>query len=216
MKRSAAGEIRKNIDLPLTRAFDYQMAMDRLRNYRAPRDKLRLMCQRGECIRVRKGLYVPGHGRGQAAVDPLVLSSLIFGPSYVSLESALAHYGLIPERVEEITCVTSKRAKTFETPIGRFSYHAVSEKVFSCGVTIASAAGGTFFLAEPEKAVCDRIAMIRGLANIRDVESSLRDELRIDMDALAGFRLPLVEEIASLYRRKNVSAFCGWLRKKKG
>ncbi len=56
---------------------------------------------------VKKGLYIPGARPGEELkVDPLVLSGLISGPSYVSLETALSTYGLIPERVEEITCIT--------------------------------------------------------------------------------------------------------------
>jgi predicted transcriptional regulator of viral defense system len=161
---------------------------------------------------VKKGLYVPGWQRGEEPpVDPLVLSGLIYGPSYVSLESALAYYGLIPERVEAITCITSKREKEFRTPIGRYCYRPVNERVFSCGVRLESAKGGSYFLAEPEKALCDRIALVRGLSAVRDVDRVLAEDLRIELDAVREFRLPLVEEIAVRYRRKNVDAFFRWL-----
>ena len=85
--------------------------MDRLAGFRAPRNKLRRLCLDGEVVRVRKGLYVAPSFPGRVpAVDHLVLASLVYGPSYVSLETALAWHGLIPERVEEITSVTCKRA----------------------------------------------------------------------------------------------------------
>ena len=201
-----------NLDLPVDQPFDYQLAMDRLREFRAPRDKLRHLCENGSVIRVKKGLYIPGRqSGGKSSVDPLVLSDLIYGPSYVSLETALAHYGLIPERVEEITCITSKRAKQFRTPLGSYSYRPVNERVFSYGVRLEKAKGGRYFLAEPEKALCDRVALIRGLSAARDVAAVLFDELRIDRSALREFRQPVVDEIAARYRRKNVSAFCRWL-----
>lgn len=203
--------------MPLAGPFDYQMAMDRLRDFRAPRDKLRHLCRLGDVVRVKKGLYVPGWRRGQEApVDPLVLSGLIYGPSYVSLETALARHGLIPERVEEITCVTSKRARQFRTPVGRFTYRPVNERVFSYGVTLEQARGGAFFLAEPEKALCDRIALVRGLSAARDVPAVLLEDLRIDLRAVRDLRSPVVTEIAGRYRRRNVDAFSRWLSRESG
>ena len=200
------------VEFPVTHPFDYQLAMDRLAGYRAPRNKLRSLCLSGDLVRVRKGLYVAAAFPGRPpAVDPLVLAPLIYGPSYVSLETALAWHGLIPERVEEVTSVTSKRAKLFLTPVGRFSYRPVNETAYGYGVGLQSAAGGAFFLAAPEKALCDRIAGVRGLRAQRDVPELLADDLRVDMDAVVLMRLPLVREIARRYRRQNVTAFLRWL-----
>lgn len=209
-------EIESNRHLPDDQPFDYQLAMDRLRDYRAPRDRLGHLCASGEVVRVRRGLYVPGWRRGQEPpVEPLVLSGLIYGPSYVSLETALARHGLIPERVEEITCITSKRAKRFDTPAGRFRYEPVNVRVFGLGLRLEQARGGSFFLADPEKALCDRLAMISGLAAARDMQMVLEKDLRIEPDeVIRGFRLPLVAEIASAYRRKSVSAFHRWLARR--
>jgi len=191
-------------DLP----FDYQLAMDRLRDYRAPRDKLSHLCASGEVLRIRKGLYVPGpNRRGELAVEPLVLAGLVFGPSYVSLETTLSWHGLIPERVEEISSMTSKRAKTFRTPVGTFRYEPIPERAFAVGVKLESARGGSYFLAEPEKALCDRIGLIRGLTAARDVRPALADDLRVDPDAVrTGFRRELVAEISARYARRNVDA----------
>jgi hypothetical protein len=202
-------------DFPFDQPFDYQLAMDRLRDYRAPRDRLGLLCEKGEVIRVRKGLYVPGSRRGEEPpVDPLVLSGLVYGPAYVSLETALMKHGLIPERVEEITCITSKRAKQFDTPVGRFRYEPVNERVFGIGIRLEQTRGGSYFLAEQEKALCDRLAMISGLSSARDLLATLEDDLRVDVDEVVStFRLPLVAEIATAYRRSSVSAFHRWLAK---
>lgn len=202
------------IDLPTDYPFDYQLAMDRLRGFRAPRDKLGALCRRGDVVRVKKGLYIPGWRRGQEMpVDPLVLSGLVYGPSYVSLETALSWYGLIPERVEEITCMGLKKAKLFQTPAGRFSYHPVNERVFSFGVRLESTKGGTFFLAEPEKALCDRIALVSELAAVREVAAVIYEDLRIEEEAIRSLRLPVVTEIAARYGRRNVSVFQRWLEK---
>ena len=199
--------------LPADQPFDYQLAMDRLRDYRAPRDRLGRLCARGQVLRVRKGLFVPGWRRGQEPpVDALVLSGLVYGPSYVSLETALARHGLIPERVEEITCITSKRAKRFDTPAGRFRYEPVKEAVFGLGLRLEQTRGGSFFLAEPEKALCDRLARISDLKAARDMAEVLENDLRIEPEEVVrSFRLPLVAEIAAAYHRKSVTAFHRWL-----
>jgi len=201
--------------LPTDAPFDYQLLMDRLEGrFRAPRNKIQSLCRSGEIIRVKKGLYVPGTRPGEEPrVDPLVLSGLIYGPSYVSLETALSWHGLIPERVDEITCMTSKRARVFRTPVGRFTYTPINEDAFPVGVRLESGKGGSWYLAEPEKALCDRIAQVKGLEAMRDIPAVLEESLRIEPGDLDELRVPLVVEIASRYRRKNVAAFARWLEK---
>ena len=202
------------VELPLDHPFDYQLAMDRVARYRAPRNKIRNLCSSGDLIQVKRGLYVASSfPRRPPAVSPLALAALIYGPSYVSLESALAHHGLIPERVDEITSVTCKRAKRFQTPLGRFTYRPVNESAFSYGVGLQSVAGGSFFLAEPEKALCDRIACIRHLTAMRDIPAVLEDHLRVDLDAVIRMRLSVVRNIAKRYRRRSVDAFLRWLER---
>ena len=188
--------------------------MDRVARYRAPRNKILSLCRSGDLIQIRKGLYVASPFPGRPpAVSPLAVAALIYGPSYVSLESALSHHGLIPERVDEITSVTCKRAKRFHTPLGRFTYCPVNESAFSYGVGVQSTAGGTFFLAEPEKALCDRIACIRHLTAMRDIPAVLEEHLRVDLDAVIRMRLDVVRNIANRYRRRNVDAFLRWLER---
>lgn len=202
------------VELPVDHPFDYQLAMDRLAGFRAPRNKLRSLCLDGEVVRVRKGLYVAPSFPGRVpSVDPLVLAPLVYGPSYVSLETALAWHGLIPERVDEITSVTCKRARLFQTPLGRFTYCPVNVVTYGYGVGLQTAAGGSFFLAEPEKALCDRIARVRQVRAQRDIPQLLEDDLRLDLDAVMRMRLPLVREIAQRYRRQSVNTFQRWLER---
>lgn len=187
--------------------------MDRLSAYRFPRNKLGQLCKTGEIVRVKKGLYIPAPREfGHAPVDPLVLASLIYGPSYVSLETALAHHGLIPERVSEITCMTTKRSRSFETPIGRYSYHSLNERPFSYGMTLEKAAGGTYFLATPEKALCDRLALIPGVRAQSDVPAVLEDDLRLELDDVMRLNTNEIMKIAKRYRRNTVTTFAKWFQ----
>lgn len=200
------------LDLPKGLPFDYQLAMDRLKGYAAPRNKLKQLCESKQVVRLKRGLYVRSPGE---EVNPLVLAGLIYGPSYVSLETALVFYGLIPERTAEVTSIclgkATRKVKRFQTPLGRFSYRPVNERVFSFGFKLATEDGANYFLAEPEKALCDRIALVRGLSTMQEVRSLVFDDLRIDPEALRSFRVPLVNEISSRYQRRNVKAFALWL-----
>jgi hypothetical protein len=193
-------------DLP----FDSVLLADHLRDYDAPRDKITRMLGRGEIIRVRKGLYVPGAAHHHTEVDPLVLAGLIYGPSYVSFEKALEIHGLIPERVSEITCATTKRHKIIDTPIGRFAYHSLPRAAFPLGISSREAAGGRYWLATPEKALCDRLAQSPGIQNQSHIQKLLH-ELRIEPDALRRLDLLQVHEIATAYRWRPVAHFSRWL-----
>ena len=205
----------KKPGLPRGVPFDYQLAMDRLRDFRAPRDKLRRLCEDGSLVQVKRGLYISGPtGEEGLAVDLRVLSGLVYGPSYVSLETALAHHGMIPERVEEITCMTSKRERSFDTPVGRFRYLPIPERAFAIGVARETAKGGAYLLAQPEKALCDRIAHAADLQAQREVPAFLFNDLRIEEDRMVELDPGLIESIAAVYRRRSVSVFARWMAKR--
>lgn len=81
-------------------------------------------------------------------------SNKIYQPSYVSLESALAFYGFIPEAVFSITAVSTRKTATFDTDYTQFSYRKLKEKLF-WGYTLIPAHDTYFKMASPEKAILD-------------------------------------------------------------
>lgn len=199
-----------SLDIPRGQPFDSVLLADRLRDYHAPRDKITRLLRSGEIVRVRKGLYVPEGGSGHAEVDPLVLAGLIYGPAYVSFEKALEIHGLIPERVSEITCATTKRHKIIDTPVGRFAYHSLPRAAFPLGLSSREAEGGHYWLATPEKALCDRLAQSPGIRNQMQIQQVIKD-LRVESEALRSLDLLQVQEIAAAYRWRPVVHFARWL-----
>jgi len=88
-------------------------------------------------------------------------------PSYVSYEYALSYYGLIPERVYEITSATLHSKKSFDTPIGRFTYKPGPLPVYAMGIDwLYDNKNGGKLIATPEKALCDKIRADRGIGKL--------------------------------------------------
>ena len=167
-----------------------------------------------EIIQVKKGLYVLSPDFGKP-IDLKVVANLVYGPSYISLEYALSYWGLIPEKVEEITSMTNKRNKIFETPMGTFSYKYLHNSKFSVGIERIAGETGAFLMASKEKAICDRLALVKDLDK-QDIAGFLEYDLRLDMNELPGLDTGLVHEIAQVYKKKSVVSFFKWLKNQWG
>jgi len=77
--------------------------------------------------------------------------------SYVSLQSALGRYGLIPESVPVTTSVTVGRPGRWETPLGTFDYRHIRRELLSGFRRTPVASHQEALLATPEKALLDLI-----------------------------------------------------------
>src|SRR5690348_8693957 len=70
----------------------------------------------GDLLSLRRGLYAVNPAVTRRPIDRFEAAQRIYGPSYISLESALAAHGLIPEAVHSVTSVCSRRSVQFKTP----------------------------------------------------------------------------------------------------
>lgn len=164
-----------------------------------------------EVWRVHRGLYCLADRYTQGRINPLELAQRIHGPSYVSLETALSHHGWIPEAVHAITSVALERARSFDTPVGLFSFTRVPQRSFLSGVRRASVdGGGSFFLATPLKALADHV-----YAQRCDWHSTapVVESLRVEDESLAELTAELFDEVLSAYEPGRVSRFLAGLRK---
>lgn len=160
------------------------------------RGKIARLIHSGNLIPLRRGLYAT-----KRELNPYGFAGSIYGPSYISFETALSFHGLIPEAVYEIASATLKRSKEFENDFGRYRYQTIPRKVYSVGIERISDAGIPFLVASPTKALCDRIALEAGMRSMSDVRRwaelmRLNSEIKID---------PLVlEACAEHYQRPSV------------
>ena len=131
----------------------------------------------------------------------------IYSPSYVSFESALAYYRLIPEGVYTITSATTLKTHQFTTFLGTFSYrHLKPELMF--GYRLVEAAGQRFKMAEPEKLLLDYMYLNTELQSVSDFESlrinqaelrTLLNESRL-IEYLALFENKALEKRVNTFR----------------
>ncbi len=160
------------------------------------RGKIARMIHSGELVQLRRGLYAT-----RRDLNPYCLAATICGPSYISFETALSFYGLIPEAVYEVTSATLRHPKEFENLFGRFRYYTISKMVYPIGIEQRTESGIPFLIASPTKALCDRIAMeprMRSMSDVRQWAGLMRlgEELEFDSDVLnacaANYKHPSV------------------------
>jgi predicted transcriptional regulator of viral defense system len=157
-----------------------------------------------EIVRLKKGLYVVAPEVSGVVLSPFLLANHIYGPSYVSMRTALRFYGLIPEAVYAVESMTTGVAKSFTNEVGLFSYTRVSAQYYRIGVRIKEEVGASFMIATAEKALCDLMVYTPNL-NLRfqtEIGDYLRYEIRFDMDALTDMNLDIIRECATVSRKK--------------
>lgn len=182
--------------------FDYQTLIDILKEYSRPRDKITDLIRKKMIIRIKKGLYVVGDGYRRRPYSKELLANLIYGPSYISLDFALQYYGMIPERVEAVTCVTTGRSRRFTTPLGLFIYRNIPLPAFQFGMTRVEIENDkAFLIATAEKALCDKIRQDRGtgLRSLKEMRHYLFQDLRVDEQVLVDLNPAHIETIALRY-----------------
>lgn len=105
----------------------YNILLDKYKNYKAPKNKIARLIKEGIYTKVSKGIYETDKN-----VSGYLLSSVIYGPSYLSFEYALSYYGLIPEAVYTYTNATfeKKKVKVYITEFGTFLYRDIPSEVF--------------------------------------------------------------------------------------
>ena len=119
-------------------------------------DSTHLWNKKGYLTRIGKGIYFNSYFfKDQLNEQVLFLiANKAYSPSYVSLESALNYYGLIPEAVANITSVTTRKTNTINYDIGEFIYKSIKPTLMF-GFNLVFYNNFTFKIATVEKALVD-------------------------------------------------------------
>ncbi|MDP3731755.1 MAG: hypothetical protein Q8R31_01815 [Candidatus Omnitrophota bacterium] len=141
---------------------------------------------------LKKGIYELTYPKDFLIPDMYVANHL-YGPSYVSLETALSNYSIIPEVSLAVTSVTTKPTRRFKNKHGLFIYRTIRPAAFT-GYYIEKVSGFDVLMAEPEKAIVDFLY----LKAYHNKELDLEAE-RLDKDRLAGLKRVKLDKYAKLY-----------------
>ena len=151
----------------------------------------------GRLYRLRRGLYALAPPYRKVKAHPFVVANRMVRPSYVSLQSAMAIHGLIPESVPVTTSITTGRPGEFSTPLGTFVFRHVRTPLFQGFRGFEMDTLQPAFVATPEKALLDLLYLEKG----SDSEAYLA-ELRLEIDD--GFDLEELERFSRIFRSGKV------------
>ncbi len=194
--------IKKNANQLLT----HQLLSSWLKDYKRPNDKINDLVKQGVLTSIKKGLYISGKANDSLEPESILIANHIYGPSYVSMETALSYYGLIPERVYETTSCTIKPTKKFTTGIGVFNFSHLPLPYYSFGIkSILLEKTQQAMIASKEKALCDKLICTNGLIirNKKQAYEWLFENLRMEESTLKEFDVEIIFEWLPNMPKKN-------------
>jgi len=153
--------------------------------------------KKGLLIRLRQGYYTFPEYKSKPGFS-LFFANRIYRPSYISLHTALAFFGIIPEAVIQITSVTSLKTTSFRNDFGAYEYKSVRKELMF-GYDIKPIGNGwSLQLARPEKALLDLLYLYPFYNTKPEME-----ELRLDEDFLQDeLDLRLLEDYMFKFKSK--------------
>lgn len=117
-------------------------------------------CKDGRVLRLHKGVYTLAEPYRKVRPEPFAIAQCLQPASYISLQSALGWYGLIPEHVPAVTSITLGRPRTVNTPLGSFLYRHVQQGQFFGYQNTQLSDGQTALIALREKALLDLVYLV--------------------------------------------------------
>lgn len=186
--------------------FDTAALKAALDDYKSPKDKITTLEQSGLLIRLKRGLFVVSPMVHSQPLSKELIANHIYGPSYISLQTALSFYGLIPERVHTVCSMTTKRSSSFINPLGNFDYISVPAAYFAIGIRQEIVNNNyAYLIATPEKALCDMIVETKGLKlqYIKAMQNYLKEDLRIDLSVIEHYDIDIINQCMELGSKKR-------------
>lgn len=144
---------------------------------------------------LKKGLYEVAYPKREPLSD-LFIANKLYEPSYVSLETALSYYSIIPDVAMGVTSVTTKPTREFRNQYGFFRYRSIVKRAY-CGYGLINDHGQMIKIAEPEKAFVDSIYF-----KMRDKELMDIDVLRLNKRKLKELDMEKISRYASDFNKR--------------
>lgn len=138
----------------------------------------------GRLVQLRRGVYALAPPFRKVEPHPFVVANRMVRGSYVSMESALAHHGLIPEHVPITTSVAAARPGRFATGLGGFQFRHLKRELLFGYRLVEFPERQSAFVATPEKALLDLVHLRPATGQEFLVELRLQNLDRIEPERL--------------------------------
>jgi len=160
----------------------------------------------GKILQIKRGLYVVAKPYRNKEPHPFLIANMIKKASYISLQSALEYYGIIPEYVPKITSVTTERPEVVNTKLGSFIFKHLKKEFFWGYKERKIIKGTSVFMATPEKALLDLIYFTPDSDNLDYIEElRLQSNEKLDVELLMyyskRFKKPKIERAYYLLKK---------------
>lgn len=184
--------------------FEISVLASNLNNYKSPSQKIIELEKQGTIIRLKKGMYVVSPDVSGKSLSEELIANHLYGPSYVSMETALRYYGLIPERVHTVASMTLRLTKNYENRVGRFEYMHCPANYYSIGIRQVVEENYAYLIASPEKALCDLITYTPKLRLrfVKAMQTYLEEDIRFDMDQFYKMDTDIFEQCLAVSKKK--------------
>ncbi len=186
--------------------IDFAVLKSIFSDHKSVHNKISDIEKSGTLIRLKKGMYVVSSRESGKLLSLELIANHLYGPSYISMASALRYYGLIPESVYTLQSMTTKHSRDFKNSLGRFEYTQCPKEYFSIGIRLETKDNVAFLIASPEKALCDLINHTSNL-NLRfrkNLYAYLEDDLRLDMEIFYQMERSIFEQCIQVGKKKAI------------
>lgn len=185
--------------------IDYASLRASYPSLKALEDKVCDLEKKSTIIRLKRGLYIVSPAVSKREVSIELIANHLYGPSYVSKESALRFYGLIPERVYNTVSMSIKRRQRFRNKFGQYDYISCPVSYYSIGIRQVIREDYAFMIASPEKALCDQIVYTPRLQlrSVKALLAYLEEDIRFDMDEFYKMDVSIFEQCVGKSKKKE-------------
>ncbi|XQP56043.1 MAG: type IV toxin-antitoxin system AbiEi family antitoxin domain-containing protein [Mycoplasmoidaceae bacterium] len=187
-----------------------QMLNQKYQDYSSPKDKIYHLVKDKKLFPIIRGIY-----ETDPNASPFYIANAIYGPSYISFNSALAYYGMIPEATYNTTCATYnlRKSRSYKNKWGTFFFNDVPKKAYPLGINTITENNNTFYMATREKALCDQLYHIPPCQGLKHLIYTLFEDMRLDQEQFNNLNRQDIYELADLYHCTNVRLLAQYLRR---
>lgn len=171
-------------------------------------EKIDTEVKNNRLYKVKRGIYSDSLNS-----DIFFIANILCTPSYISFETALAYYGLIPERVYAIKSATYSRRKKkeFKNIFGLFMYQDITKEAYPYEIRFEPINDELVLIASKEKALLDTLYTIKNIRNINEIPTLLFEDLRINEEGYDSLNKERMIEMCDLYKSNTLKTFKKYL-----